>query len=399
MKIVPQLIGYPRIGPNRELKWLLERRWSGRIAAPEFDARVGELRAAHLAEQRDLIGSAVDDFFLYDEVLETALMLGVHPQGLAHEPFALLTALARGTVEREAWEMTKWFDTNYHHVVPEVERLPDRLVPLPWREPIHDGDAIWPILGPYSFARLSKHHDLHTADLARAAGAAIGAWLRAQPNGFRLQLDEPCLGMRLDETDELLRDAAYDAFGAVGATAPIVTVQFGAASATTLEALGRRGHAVQVPLERVASLVGTAAWGAQPEHVIAVMDGRSVWPDDFAAARRGLAGIEDGKVVRIVPSTGLGFLPYTVEGEELPPGLQFAREKTRTLAAWAAALAGGPEPATTPMPQHAWPAVGELTARAPRSERRAAQSSLGLPAFPTTTTGSLPQTAEVRHLR
>ncbi len=131
MHVVAQLIGYPRIGPNRELKWTLEKAWSGRSTPAEFASRIAELRAGHLAEQRELIGSAVDDFFLYDEVLETALMLGVHPAGLGGEPFDLLTALARGTAQREAWEMTKWFDTNYHYVVPELEALPERLTPSP----------------------------------------------------------------------------------------------------------------------------------------------------------------------------------------------------------------------------------------------------------------------------
>ena len=400
MQIAAQLIGYPRIGPNRELKWALERAWSGRSMSGDFAAKVAELRRAHLDEQTELIGSAVDDFFLYDEVLETALMLGIHPQGLPDDPFELLTALARGTAQREAWEMTKWFDTNYHYVVPEVDRLPERLVPLPWREPLAGSEAVWPILGPYSLARLSKLHDLHATDLARAAGAAIGEWARSQAAGFRLQLDEPCLGMGLDATDEALRDAAYDALGSIGSNgAPLVTVQFGAASAATLEALGRRGYAVQVRLDHVPSLAGTPAWDAQPEHVVAVMEGRSVWPDDFAAVRSGLAGVDDGKPVRIVPSTSLSFLPYTTEGEDLPDGLQFARQKAATLASWASALNGGPEPAGSPVPHVAWPAVGELTQRAPRAERRSAQAALGLPAFPTTTTGSLPQTSEVRHLR
>ena len=400
MHVVAQLIGYPRIGPNRELKWALERAWSGRSSAADFAARWGKLRRAHLDEQVELIGSAVDDFFLYDEVLETALMLGIHPQGVSEEPFELLTALARGTAQREAWEMTKWFDTNYHYVVPEVDRLPERLVPLPWREPLPDADAVWPILGPYSLARLSKLSELHATDLARTAGVAIGAWARSQPAGFRLQLDEPCLGMRLDARDEDLRDLAYDALGSIGSDVPpLVTVQFGAASAATLEALGRRGYAVQVRLDHVASLAGTPAWAAQPEHVVSVMEGRSVWPDDFAAVRRGLAEADDGKALRIVPSTSLSFLPYTTEGEDLPDGLQFARQKARALGTWAAALAGGPEPATPPVSHATWPAVGELTERAPRAERRAAQAELGLPAFPTTTTGSLPQTAEVRHLR
>ena len=400
MHVVAQLIGYPRIGPQRELKWTLEKAWSGRSTPAEFGPRIAELRATHLAEQRELIGSAVDDFFLYDEVLETALMLGIHPQGLSDDPFELLTALARGTAQREAWEMTKWFDTNYHYVVPEVDRLPERLVPLPWREPLAGSDAVWPILGPYSLARLSKLHDLHATDLARAAGAAIGAFARSQPAGFHLQLDEPCLGMRLDATDEALRDAAYDALGSIGSDGPpLVTVQFGMASAATLEALGRRGFAVQVRLDHVPSLSGTPAWDAQPEHVVAVMEGRSVWPDEFAAVRAAFARVDDAKPVRIVPSTSLSFLPYTTEGEDLPDGLQFARQKARTLATWAVALNGGAEPAGSPVPHVAWPAVGELTQRATRAERRSAQAALGLPAFPTTTTGSLPQTSEVRHLR
>ena len=259
---------------------------------------------------------------------------------------------------------------------------------------------IWPILGPYSFARLSKHPGLDATELARAAGAAIGTWVRSQPSGFRLQLDEPSLGMHLDPADEALRDAAYDALGDLALTTPpLVTVQFGAASAATLEALGRRGYAVQVPLERVAELRGSPAWDAQPEHVISVMDGRSVWADSFDDVPQAFTGVDDGRAIRIVPSKSFMFLPYTTEGEDLPPGFQFAREKARTLATWAAALSGGSAPAGVPRPSVSWPTVGELANRAPREERRAAQSALGLPAFPTTTTGSLPQTAEIRHLR
>ena len=399
MEVVAQLIGYPRIGPHRELKWALEKIWSGRMSRADFDARIAELRSAHLAEQLELVGSAVDDYFLYDEVLETALMLGVRPAGMGGEPFETLTALARGTPEREAWEMTKWFDTNYHYVVPELVALPQRLNPLPWREPMDDG-SIWPILGPYSFARLSKLGSLEATDVARAAGSAIGDWVRSQPSGFRLQLDEPSLGMHLEPADEALRDAAYDALGELAHdNPPLVTVQFGAASASTIEALGKRGYAVQVALDHVPALLGTPAWEAQPEHVVAVMDGRSVWPDSFEAAQRALPKLDDGRTVRLIPSKSLMFLPYTVEGEDLPEGFQFAREKARTLATWAAALAGGPQPVAPQPPTVSWPAVGELAERAPRAERRAAQSALGLPAFPTTTTGSLPQTAEIRHLR
>jgi hypothetical protein len=115
--------------------------------------------------------------------------------------------------------------------------------------------------------------------------------------------------MQLDDDDRALRDAAYDALGTVsGPSSPLVTVQFGAASAETLQELGGRGFAVQVLLEHVPGLLGSSAWDAQPEHVVAVMDGRSVWPDDFEAARNVIGRILDGRPLRLVPSTSLMFL-------------------------------------------------------------------------------------------
>ena len=403
-----QLIGYPRIGPNRELKRALERAWAGRMDPSEFEGRVDELRRSHLDEQREAIGTAVDDFFLYDEVLETALMLGLtgpeRPSRLADDPFGVLTALARGTPEREAWEMTKWFDTNYHYVVPEIDGTVQGLRPLPWREPTGQDGVSWAILGPFSLTKLSKLADgVDPAQLAASAGAALWSWVReraaADPT-FRLQLDEPCLGMALSEADVALREAAYADTDSLGlASAPIVTVPFGHASADTLQSLGRRGFAVQVPLDRVADLRRTPAWEAQPEHVVAVMDGRSVWPDDFAAVRAAFGADGDESTVRLVPSTSLMFLPYTVEGENLPPGFQFAREKARALAQWPGALERGETPQVTQPPPATWPEVGDLQPRAVRGERAAAQADLDLPAYPTTTTGSLPQTTEVRQLR
>jgi 5-methyltetrahydropteroyltriglutamate--homocysteine methyltransferase len=404
--IQAQLIGYPRIGPNRELKWTLERAWSGRIDADALAARIGELRDAHLGEQRDAVGSAVDDFFLYDEVLETALMLGVVPDGvgdLATDAFGVLTALARGTPEREAWEMTKWFDTNYHYVVPEITAEPTALTPLPWRAPASEADTIWPVLGPYSFAKLSKLADgLDATDVARAAGAALWQWAASQGAGFRLQVDEPSLGMVVDASDAAIFEAAYEGAGGLAGTlgsAPLVTVQFGHASAATVEALGQRGFAVQVPVQRVTELAGSPAWEAQPEHVIAVMDGRTPWPDDFDAARAAVGAVDDDKTVRIVPSTSLMFLPVTVEGEDLPAGFQFAREKAKALAAWATALSSGSHPEIAHPPAAEWPEIGELASRASRGERASAQADLNLPPYPTTTTGSLPQTGDVRQLR
>jgi 5-methyltetrahydropteroyltriglutamate--homocysteine methyltransferase len=409
MTVSAQLIGYPRIGPGRELKWALERRWSGRSAPGEFAAQVGDLRSAHLAEQRELVGSAVDDFFLYDEVLETAMMFGAGGDlvmGNGGDPFDRLTALARGTPQREAWEMTKWFDTNYHFVVPifSAEAV-SGFRPLPWREPIDQPGITWPVLGPYSLAKLSKVADgVDRSRLAAGLGAALASWIgsrRAVQPGLKLQLDEPSLGMLLTDADDQLLATAYAPLAELGLhDAALVSVQFGHASAATMTMLGRLGFTVQVRLEDVPLLHGTDAWETQPAHVVSVMDGRSVWPDHFAAAQ-GILGplIAAGESLVIVPSTSLMFLPYTVAGEELPPGFQFAREKASALAAWARALQGGALPSEVDVAVHEWPAPGALASRGDRSERRAAQADLDLPRFPTTSTGSLPQTAEVRHLR
>jgi 5-methyltetrahydropteroyltriglutamate--homocysteine methyltransferase len=406
---IGQLIGYPRIGPRRELKWALERAWAGRTTSEELLAETADLRRAHIDEQRGLIGSAADDFFLYDEVLETALMLGIVPDEmratLATDPFGVLTALARGTPQLEAWEMTKWFDTNYHFVVPELARGVERLSPLPWRSPFPEADVSWVVLGPYSLLKLAKATgDAEVADVADAAAAAYWRFAREQADRdarFRLQLDEPCLGLLMSPADERLRDAVYAGVEDLGLVAPpLVTVQFGEPSAATMTALGRAGFAVQVPLALAQHFAQTEAWRAQPEHVIGVMDGRSVWPDDFGAVRRALAALsDDGRTVRLVPSTSLMFLPYTVQGEELPAGFQFAREKAAALAAWVAALEGGPEPQTQWPPGAEWSDPGELQARPPRRDRLQAQEDLDLPPYPTTSTGSLPQTAEVRQLR
>src|SRR5918996_550563 len=238
MPVTARLIGYPRIGPARELKWTLEKAWSGRMEADAFEQRIAELREAHLAEQRELVGSAVDDYFLYDAVVETALMYGIVPgwaaQSLARDPFAALTAVTRGTSDHEAWEMTKWFDTNYHYVVPEIADAVRSFTPLPWRKPIPDetGRTAWAVIGPYSLATLSHLADgLDLETIAGHLGDALWTWVRAQEAadpGFELQLDEPRLGLAMTDADEAIREAAYSgAADLAGQQRPVVTGQFG----------------------------------------------------------------------------------------------------------------------------------------------------------------------------
>ena len=112
-------------------------------------------------------------------------MLGIAPTEVGDpetDAFGVLTALARGTPQREAWEMTKWFDTNYHYVVPEIAAPVKALRPLPWREPLGDADVTWPILGPYSLVKLSKLADgLDPVEIASSSATHCGTGYVSSP--------------------------------------------------------------------------------------------------------------------------------------------------------------------------------------------------------------------------
>ena len=389
------LVGYPRIGPNRELKRALENRWSRRTTADEFDSTVSDLRKSHLDEQRNLVGRATDDFFVYDETLETAIMLGLTPDwAQSDDPFDTLSALARGTPDHEAWEMTKWFDTNYHFVVPELNHRVPRFEPLPWRVP--EDDTTWVVLGPYSLVKLAKVQGAVHMTAGKAA-KALWQWLLEQGAGdrFEVQLDEPCLGLTGDFEPALFFSAYREVPAELNA---LVSVQFGRPAPETVGWLADHGLTTQVPVEHLGEYADVLS--GRPRALVSVIDGRSVWPDDPAGVNERLqTSVLDGQTVYLTPSTSLMFLPYTVADEDLPEGFQFAREKAASLRAWAESFNQGDTPSYDDLSAPEFPDVGELHHREHRRIRRQAQSDLGLPRLPTTTTGSLPQTSSVRRLR
>ncbi|HEY5578571.1 MAG TPA: hypothetical protein VIL12_02645, partial [Acidimicrobiia bacterium] len=390
---IPYLVGYPRIGPDRELKKALEARWSGRITPADFQRRIEELRALHLQEQRDLIGHATDDYFLYDETVETALMFGAAPEWARHsQPFETLTAVTRGTPDHEAWEMTKWFDTNYHFVVPELDSSAPRFEPFPWREPIEG--TTWVVLGPYSLVKLAKIRGANHHTAGRYA-RALWSWLVEAGGGsrFAVQLDEPHLGLTGDADPSLVASAYQEIPRELGA---LVSVQFGRPSPSTVAFLGSRGCSVQLPARHLAEYASVL--DSQPELFVSVLEGRSVWPDDPEPVWEAIESVEE-RAVRLAPSTSLIFLPYTIEGEDLPAGFQFAREKAATLRRWAEAFSESRIPDFTPVQVPEFAEIGAPVLREARLRRRKAQTDLSIPELPTTTTGSLPQTADVRRLR
>ncbi|MPV88889.1 5-methyltetrahydropteroyltriglutamate--homocysteine S-methyltransferase [Georgenia ruanii] len=458
------VLGYPRIGANRELKKAVEAFWAGRSELDDLLAALESLRRETRGRLARLglppgDGSIPGDFSAYDHVLDAATTLGAVP-----ERFADLVAedgtvdlpgyftLARGDGERAPLELTKWFDSNYHYLVPEIGpdtplRYGDDRLIFKFLEAAADGVTTRPVIvGPVTFLLLSKpaagapagFHPLDRlddavaayADQLRALGVAGAPWL---------QLDEPALvSDAWDVPRARVLAAAERAYGALAGElgrperpALFVSAGYGplgdalpVLARSAVEAVGL--DLVRGPLPPAAEL----ATLARKVVVAGVVDGRNVWRTDLDAAlgvlERLRAGIGEGARVAVATSTSLLHVPHDAAREkhlsrELRGWLAFADQKVEEVLLLADAVAGGREAVATRLAEaaaarrarRAHPGVrragvrerlAALTdaafARAPYPERRAAQEArLGLPALPTTTIGSFPQTAEIRRAR
>ncbi|MGI5244268.1 5-methyltetrahydropteroyltriglutamate--homocysteine S-methyltransferase [Dactylosporangium sp. CA-139066] len=399
------VLGYPRIGPDRELKRALEAYWAGRTDRAALDETGRRLRAQtwrrlHELGLRGPGALPSNTFSLYDHVLDAAVMLGAVPERYrgAADPYF---AMARGADGLPPLRMTKWFDTNYHYIVPEIG--PRTAFRADAGKPLGElaearalGFATRPVLlGPVTFLRLAQ--------------AAPGA-----PSGFA-PLDR--LDDLLDVYCELLSDLAPHAEW-VQLDEPVLVVDGGSPAVRhayrRLAGLSRRPRLLvasyfgdagdALPALAVAPVDGVAVdltHGVPPnlalfeERVVVggVVSGRSVWRTDPDGARALLAA---AGATSVSTSCSLLHVPYTLRGESgLPAGLAFAEEKVAEVVALA-----GLGPKAGPLPVRPRPA-GEVRAesRGPYEARAAAQRDLGLPDLPTTTIGSFPQTGELRAAR
>ncbi|EFG47934.1 5-methyltetrahydropteroyltriglutamate--homocysteine S-methyltransferase [Brevibacterium mcbrellneri ATCC 49030] len=452
--------GLPRIGPRRELKRALEALWAGTIDESEYAEAAHSLRLSSYDRQRDL-GLVADyaipgDFSAYDQVLDAALAAGLVGEDTTGTDLGEYFALARGTVDRAPLEMTKWFDTNYHYLVPEVvddrpfTARPQRILELV-DEARQAGHTIRPVLlGPVTLLALSKPAEgagrqpldrldelVDTyAELLTALHAAGVEWV---------QLDEPTLVTDLDAvSDEELAQRAGQAHARLLATADrpqvLITAPYGSLRAGLDALLGAGPEALGVDLSAATRTIDPewlgrlkAADFGGTRLVAGVIDGRNIWAADLEAELAVLTSLQSGgREVSVSTSTSLLHVPYTVSAEKRLPvdvagWLSFAEEKVTEVEALAAALDAHGEGAADPVSVRE--AAFSRSARAVRTraesdrvvdeqvrarvaaigerrtrvgsveERREAQESLGLPLLPTTTIGSFPQTPEVRQAR
>ncbi|RMH93096.1 5-methyltetrahydropteroyltriglutamate--homocysteine S-methyltransferase [Lysobacter pythonis] len=449
MSIVTTL-GFPRIGARRELKRALEAFWRQDIDADALNATARELRSRHWRLQREAGADIVpcNDFSLYDHVLDTAFLFDAIPEryrALAEgEPLAAYFAMARGLqregVDLPALEMTKWFDTNYHYLVPELHagqrfRLRGDKPLAEFLEARAQGFEARPVLlGPVSFLCLSKTSD--GSERLALLDALLPAYVEllgklAEAGADWVQLDEPCLALDLDAAAVAAYRRAYAALAGAAGPKLLVASYFGGlrdnlALACELPVDGLHVDLVREPGQLSALL---ADWPDGRVLSLGLVDGRNIWRTDpdaaLALARQARAKIAADRLW-LSPSCSLLHVPIDLRLEKALPAdlkdwLAYAREKVGELRLLCDVLADRPDAGDaladarariasrrdSPRVHRAAVAgrVASLHAddarrATPYAERRPRQAErLNLPGFPTTTIGSFPQTLEVREAR
>ncbi len=443
-------LGFPRIGVKRELKTALERYWRGESSADALQDTARDLRHRHWQLQREAGADVVpcNDFSLYDHVLDTAFLFDALPdayRALADaDPLAGYFALARGRqqdgVDLRALEMTKWFDTNYHYLVPELHagqtfRLRGDKPVAEYLEARAQGHATRPVLlGPVSFLLLAKTVDgsdrLALLDRLLPVYAELLTKLHAAGADW-VQLDEPCLVLDLDDAARSAYLRAYAMLAKTVRPRLLLATYFGRLDAQLPLACALPVDGLHVDLVRGKEQLDDVLkqWPRGRVLSVGLVDGRNIWRTNLdnalILAKYAQGHLELGQLW-LAPSCSLLHVPVDVTGEKaLPSGLKswlaFARQKIEELRLLADALrdprAADPALAVArdriESRRHservhrpavaarlASPEAADIDRDALYPQRRAAQQArLALPAFPTTTIGSFPQTHEVREAR
>lgn len=447
-------LGFPRIGAKRELKFALESYWKGESSRDELKALGAQLRQRHWNNQSGLDLVPVGDFSFYDQVLDTSFLLGNLPervQDFHGDKLDNYFRVARGrsaeTAEDHsaccggvaAGEMTKWFDTNYHYIVPELtaetqfqldasnllEQLAEAKAQGVKAKPV--------IIGPVTYLAIAKAKDDSDklALLARIVPVYVELLAALAKEGVEwVQIDEPILVTELDADWQAAFKTAYDALKD-SAVKLLLTTYFGqlqdnAALAASLPVAGLHVDAVNDP-ESVESLVETL--GADKVLSVGVINGRNIWKTDLTAVLDWIEPIAAklGDRLWIAPSCSLLHVPVDLESEEkldseVKAWLAFALQKLQELQLLGKALRDGRDAVKADLaenlaaltarrnsPRVNNPAVKEAVAaitpdlgkrQSPYAERAAKQKAvLQLPLYPTTTIGSFPQTADIRRAR
>ncbi|WP_100521984.1 5-methyltetrahydropteroyltriglutamate--homocysteine S-methyltransferase [Mycobacteroides abscessus] len=436
-------LGSARIGPRRELKRATESYWAGRISRAELEDVAAGLRrdnwTALAAAGLDSV--PVNTFSYYDQVLDTAVLLGALPPRVAGiaDDLDRYFAAARGNADVTPMEMTKWFDTNYHYLVPEIG--PDTqftLNPAKLFGELKEAQALDVparpvVVGPITFLALSKSVDGASAPIERldevvALYEQLLVQLAEAGVGW-VQIDEPVLVTDILPNGPELAERVYGRLGTVADRPAILVASYFGELGAALPALAR------TPIEAIAvdlvygsaSAVASVPELAGKTLVAGVVDGRNIWRTNLQSALGTLASLL-GSAESVAVSTSCSTLhvPYSLEPEtelddQLRSWLAFADEKVKEVVVLARALDEGRDAVAAEIAASNAAAESRRTdprlnngqirtrldavladgvSRGDAAERRRRQDErLRLPALPTTTIGSFPQTVEIRKAR
>ena len=453
-------LGFPRIGAHRELKRAVEGYWNGSLTQDELLDSARALRKSHWQTQADRGLDVIpsNDFSYYDQVLDTCALVGAVPSRFPWEGDTVdldtYFAMARGIQEKDldgtdeegagaqAMEMTKWFDTNYHYIVPEFDA--DTSFSLSSTAPIDAyteakemGVETRPVLiGPVTFLLLGKAQDddLEVLDLLDDLLPVYREVLDelADAGCEAVQMDEPVLVLDLDDAERDALTTAYNALGGADVDLHVATY-FGALEDNLATALDLNVDGLHLDLDRGAGQLDAALDHGVPDDLqlsLGLVDGRNVWRADLDALYEPVEQAVDAlgsDRVAVGPSCSLLHVPVDLNAEpglddDVKPWLAFAVQKLDEIVALARRADGDVEgteatfekaraaredratsdrinnPDVQSRMANVTPEMAERDN--PHSQRRPLQRDrMGLPQLPTTTIGSFPQTDDIREMR
>ncbi len=453
-KSLSNVSGYPRIGAKRELKQATEAYWSGQRTQAELLETARSLRAANWTLQRDagidLIPS--NDFSLYDQVLDTIALVGAVPErygwdGSADVDLDTYFAMARGRqgdgVDVTAMEMTKWFDTNYHYIVPELER--GTTFKLSSRKPFDSyqgakelGIETKPVLiGPLTFLLQGKCAS-EEFDRLELLDSLVDVYAEVLAELGRLgaewvQIDEPVLVEDRTAAELEALERAYKRLGEVEGAPQILINTYFDHVGEAFPVLARLPVAgVGLDFLRGGEnreLVSRHGWPEGKALFAGVVSGRNVWINDLGRSLELLRDLQQATGGEVVVSTSCSLQHTPIDkrneprlDDEVLSWMSFAVQKLDEVATLARAMNEGEKAVGDAFeenrgalkdrqesPRTRNPAVRDRLAKVTDTDarrqnafatrREAQHQRLGLPLFPTTTIGSFPQTAEIRQAR
>lgn len=449
------VLGFPRVGADRELKKAEEAFWAGKATQQELELTAKEIRRNNWQRQQqagiDLIPS--NDFSYYDQVLDQTLAVGAIPErynGLKDSPLELYFAMAHG-VQKDgndviAMEMTKWFDTNYHYIVPEFVKnqqfaLSSTKAADEYKEAKALGIETKPvIIGPVTYLLLGKEKEegFSRLDLIdRLLPVYIEQLKTLEAAGATwVQIDEPFLALDLDEKAKAIYSNVYAEIRKQTSLKIVLTTYFSGLEDNTALAASLPVDALHVDLVRAPKQLDDVLAALPSDRILSlgVVDGRNIWKNDFQQSLDLVSkavGTLGADRVWVAGSSSFLHVPYDLAQEKneqkLPADIKrwmaFAYQKVDELATIAQLATDNPSAdakeaygqnqndiqakqssalihnaavkarAAAVAPND----YNRLSTYAERSKKQ--QALLNLPLFPTTTIGSFPQTKEVRSWR